>query len=92
MESSRPEYWSGYPFPSPGTSEVVQSGLTLCDPMDYSLPGSHPWNPLLQGIFPNQGLNPGLLHCRQILFFFLQADSLPAEQAPANKISFTVNK
>ena len=27
--------------------------------------GSHP---LLQGIFPTQGLNPGLLHCRQILY------------------------
>ena len=27
--------------------------------------GSHS---LLQGIFPNQGLNPGLLHCRQILY------------------------
>ena len=24
--------------------------------------------PLLQGIFPNQGSNPGLLHCRQILY------------------------
>ena len=23
---------------------------------------------LLQGIFPTQGLNPGLLHCRQILY------------------------
>ena len=23
---------------------------------------------LLQGIFPNQGLNPSLLHCRQILY------------------------
>ena len=22
---------------------------------------------LLQGIFPNQGSNPGLLHCRQML-------------------------
>ena len=38
-----------------------------------------PWNspgqnagvgslPLLQGIFPTQGLNPGLLHCRWILY------------------------
>ena len=31
-----------------------------------------PWNspglPLLQGIFPTQGLNPGLQHCRQILY------------------------
>ena len=23
---------------------------------------------LLQGIFPTQGVNPGLLHCRQILY------------------------
>ena len=23
---------------------------------------------LLQGIFPNQGLNPGLPHCRRILY------------------------
>ena len=39
----------------------------------------YPWNSpgknarvgchsLLQGIFPTQGLNPGLLHCRQILY------------------------
>ena len=34
---------------------------------------------LLQGIFPTQRLNPGLLHCRQILFFFFQADSLPVK-------------
>ena len=40
---------------------------------------------LLQGIFPIQGSNPGLLHCRQILPAgeprspILQADSLPAE-------------
>ena len=48
-------------------------------PMDCSLPGSssHGIFPgkntgvgchfLLQGIFPTQGLNPGLLHCGQIL-------------------------
>ena len=24
--------------------------------------------PLLQGIFPSQGLNPGLPHCRQVLY------------------------
>ena len=28
--------------------------------------GSHS---LLQGIFPTQGLNPGLLYCRQILYY-----------------------
>ena len=57
-----------------------QSGLTLCDPMDCSPPGSScPWySPckntgvgchfLLQGLFLIQGLNLGLLHCRQILY------------------------
>ena len=58
---------------------VAQSCLTLCKPMDCSLPGSsvHGDSPgkytgvgchaLLQGIFPTQGLNPNLKHCRQIL-------------------------
>ena len=59
---------------------VAQSCRTVCDPMDYSLPGFsvHGNSPgkstrvschaLLQGIFPTQGLNPGVLHCRQILY------------------------
>ena len=53
--------------------------LTLCNPMDYSPPGSsiHGDSPgknagvgchaLLQGIIPTQGSNAGLLHCRRIL-------------------------
>ena len=61
-------------------SEVVQLSPTLKDPMDCSLPGSsvHGGSPgkssevgchgLLLGIFPTQGLNPSLLHCRQILY------------------------
>ena len=61
-------------------SEVAQSCPTLCDPMDYMQPTRLlcPWDfPgnstgvdchfLLQGIFPTQGLNPGLPHCRQTL-------------------------
>ena len=59
---------------------VTQSRPTLCDPMDCSPPGSsvHGDYPgkntgvyshsLLQGIFPTQSLNPGLLHCRLILY------------------------
>ena len=59
---------------------VTQSCLTLCDPMDCSLPGSfvHGDSPgkntgvgchaLHQGIFPTQGSNRGLLHCRWILY------------------------
>ena len=54
--------------------------LTLCDPMDCSPPGSSvhgdfpgkdTWvgcHALLQGIFPSQGQNPGLPHCRRILY------------------------
>ena len=57
---------------------VTQSCLTLCDPMDCSPPGSSVHrilqarildsHPLLQGIFPTQGSNPGFPHCRQILY------------------------
>ena len=53
--------------------KVTQSCLTLCNLMDC------PWNYLgwntgvwtlsiLQGIFPTQGSNPSLPHCRQILY------------------------
>ena len=48
-------------------SSVAQSCPTLRDPMDCSPPGSSVHS-LLQGIFPTQGSNPGLLHCRQILY------------------------
>ena len=54
--------------------KVAQSCLALCDPMDYTVHGilqvrMLEWvaYSLLQGIFPTQGLNPGLLHYRQIL-------------------------
>ena len=53
--------------------KVAQSCLTLCNPMDC------PWNSpsqntgvgsrsLLHGIFPTQGSNSGLPHCRWILY------------------------
>ena len=63
-----------------GQCLVIQSCPTLCDPMDCSPPGSsiHGDSPgkntrvgchaLLQGIFPTQGSNPGLPHCRWILY------------------------
>ena len=46
---SRQEHWSGLPLPSPmheRESEFPQLCLTLCDPMDCSLPGS-----FIHGIF-----------------------------------------
>ena len=57
-----------------------------CNPMDYRLlcpwdfPGKNTGvgsHLLLQGIFPTQGSNPGLLHCRQSPA--LQVDSLLTE-------------
>ena len=66
-----------------GESEVAQSFLTLCNPVDHSPPGSF-FHGILQarilewvaisssrGIFPSQGSNLHLLHW--------QVDSLPAE-------------
>ena len=61
--------------------KFAQLCLTLCEPMDYTVHGilqarmlewvargSSPGDLLLQGIFPTQGSNSGLLHCRQILY------------------------
>ena len=59
---------------------VTQSCLTLCNPVDCSPPGSSVrgdspgkntgvgCRALLQEIFPTQGSNTGLLHCRRILY------------------------
>ena len=59
---------------------VAQSCPILCDPMDCSPPGSSVCGDspgkntevgcyaLLQGIFPTQVSNPGLSHCRWILY------------------------
>ena len=58
---------------------VTQSCLTLCDPMVWPVRLLCPWDSpgnntgvgchaLLQGIFPPQGSNPGLQHCRWILY------------------------
>ena len=58
----------------------VLSRSVLCKPMDWTPPGSSVQgdslgkntgvgcHALLQGIFPTQGSNPGLPHCRQILY------------------------
>ena len=77
MEFSRQEYWSGQLCPPPG--DLSNSGIeprspTLQEDSSMSeLPGK-PKNTgegslsLLQGIFPTQGLNLLLLHCRWILY------------------------
>ena len=61
-----------------GVCLVAQACPTLCDPVDCNLPdfpvhGDSPGkntgvrcHALIQGIFPTQGSNPGLPHCRWI--------------------------
>ena len=55
--------------------KVAQSHPALCWPHGLYCPGNSPGQntgagsfSLLHGIFPNQGSNPGLPHCRQILY------------------------
>ena len=78
-EFSRQEYWNGLPSPTRFLSmvkaKVAQSCWTLCDPHGLYRPWNSPGQnngvsslSLLQGIFPTQGSNPGLLYCRWILY------------------------
>ena len=55
-----------------------------CSPPGFSVRGDSPGkntgvgcHALLQGIFPTQGLNPGLLHCRPILYQLSYQGCLP---------------
>ena len=77
MEFPRQENWSRLPFPSPGDlpnpgvkpkSPALQVNSLLSDPPGkptFTIVGSLY---LLQGFFPAQELNWGLLHCTQILY------------------------
>ena len=62
---------------NPSKVLLAQSCSTLCDPVDHQAPRSTEFSSkntgvgchvLLQGIFPTQGLKPGLLFHRQILY------------------------
>ena len=68
MEFSRPEYWSAWPFPSPGCLPDPGMEPRSTTLQADSLPAEPPGKPkntgvcsrsLLQQIFPTQGLNPG---------------------------------
>ena len=77
LEFSRPEYWSGWPFHSPG--DLPNAGIKPRSPalQADSLPAEPQGKPkntgvgspsFIQWIFPTQESNQGLLHCRQILY------------------------
>ena len=74
---SKQEYGSGFPCPPPG--DLPNPGIELRSPalQAYSLlfePQGKPQKTgvgslsFLQGVFPTQELNRGLLHCRRILY------------------------
>ena len=75
--SSRQEYWSGLPFPAPGDlpdpgtepgSPALQADSLPAEPSEKPKNTGVGCHSLLQGIFPTQESNPGLLHCRRILY------------------------
>ena len=81
---------------------VAQSCSTLCNPVDCSLPGSSvhgisqarilEWVAISfsKGIFPTQGPNLGLLHCRQILYhlyLYRQSQFLCADRRNTTSVS-----
>ena len=76
VEPSLQYLWNMPVLETARKGNLAQSCLTLCDPMDciynaWNSPGQNTGVSslsLLQGIFPTQGLNPGLLHRRWILY------------------------
>ena len=76
---------------------LVAPVITLCDRMDCSPPGSSVHvdssgkntgvgcRTLFQGIFPTQGSNPGLAHCRQIFYRLSYQGSPLAPQKKATE-------
>ena len=82
--NNKSNYLSALPTGILSEVKVAQSCPTLCDPMDC------PWNSpgqntgVLQGIFSTQGSNPGILHCRWILYHLSYQDilSFSANLAP----------
>ena len=79
---------------------IDQSCPTLCDPIDYRLPGSSVHGILqaritcvgchflLQGIFPTQALNLGFQHCRQIIYHLSHQRSLEIELMSNNYTTY----
>ena len=77
MEFSRPEYWSGQPFPSPAhlpnqgiepRSPALRADSLPAEPQRKSKNTGVGSLSLLQWIFSTQDSNMGLLHCRWILY------------------------
>ena len=77
MKFPRQEYWSGLPCPSLGDlpnpgikprSPALQADSLATEPSGKPKNTGVDSLSLLQQTFPSQGSNPGLLHCRGILY------------------------
>ena len=71
--------WRLYRIAAAAAAKLLQSCLTLCDPIDGSPPGSHPWD--------SPGKNTGvgchfLLQCMQVKSESEVAQSCPALATP----------
>ena len=80
MEFSRPGYWSGYPFPSPGPLPSPGTEPRSPTMQTYSLPAEPQGKPKSTGVgslslSPTDLPGPGI----KLRSFALQADSLPTE-------------
>ena len=93
---SRQEYWSGLPCPPPGAlpnpgikprSPKLQADSLLFDPPEKPKNTAVGSLFLIQGIFPTQESNHGLLHCRWILCQLNYQGSPTIEIVPFNKWS-----
>ena len=94
MEFSRQEYWSEQPVPSPG--DRPNPGIKPRSPtlQADSVPSESPEKPmntgvgslsLLQGIFPTQESNRGLLHSRRILYQLSYRGNPPSHHFMINR-------
>ena len=104
MGFSRQGYWSGLPCPppqalaNPGTeprSPALQADCLLSEPQGKPMNAGVGRLSLLQGIFPTQELDPGLLHCGQILYR-LSCQGSPSSSYSQSKtiiemLSITIN-
>ena len=77
MGFSRPDYWSGQPFPSPGDlpnpgikprSPALQAASLLAEPQGKPKNSGVGSLSFLQQIFQIRKLNEGILHFRRILY------------------------
>ena len=98
LEFSRQEHWSALPFPSLG--DLLNPGIKPRSPALQvdSLPAEPQGKPkntvvgsisLLQGIFPTQKSNWGLLHCRWILYqLSFQGSPLGCDMLAINQLCY----